>query len=203
MQLDRALALMVPGLVVLATSRVTRGDCIGPPANCLPALSEHGSIAGVSVAPPLPTPKAKVPDGGAESGAAVESAAAIEADDDLERGLSAYDPHDTLFSSALAARVASLGGCRVEVARARRVRPADLAAETAHLRLWVASDGRVVDSLVATEGGIGTAFLDCVKREVQGWRLVPPQSGKGAYVDVNADIPAVGSAKIGPRRAPP
>lgn len=67
------------------------------------------------------------------------------------------------------------------VARARRIKPT----ETAHLRLWVAPDGRVTDSLVATEGAIGSAFLDCLKREVQGWQLLPPQTGKGAYADVH------------------
>lgn len=202
--MKRALVLVLPGLVFLLPARAAASDCGGPSTACLPGLSEHGSIGGVSVPPPFPTAKGSVPEGAGDTSQPLSAAGDVNhGDEDVLRGFPPLDPQDGPFAASLADRTASLDDCRIEVARTRQMRPAALGDEAAHLQLWVAPDGRVVDSLVSTQGTLGAPFADCVKREVSGWRLAPPRGGKGAYVDFAAEIPARGPARVsGPRPAP-
>lgn len=203
--MKRALVWVIPGLVLFVPSRPAAADCAGGAQACLPELSEHGSIAGVSVSAPLPTETGNLP-----PGASGDTSKPLSAEGDVDhrdeetlRGFPPADPADAAFSASLSRRVGSLEDCRMEVARTRQVRPTDLGDEAARLQLWVAPDGRVVDSLVATDGTLGPRFADCVKREVQGWRLMAPRGGKGAYADVAVQVPAKGGAHVsGPPPAP-
>jgi hypothetical protein len=110
----------------------------------------------------------------------------------------AFDGRDVVLSSELAHKTAALATCRIDAARVRTVRPADLPDEAIHLRLWIAPDGRVTDSRVSATGAIGLDFLGCVKRQVREWWLLPPTGGKGAFIDVEVKLPARGQPRVLP-----
>lgn len=195
--------LVMSGLILLSApegaareeSRCERGA-----VPCLPTLGEHGPVADVPLAVPQADPVGEdVPSPSDSRDLAPKTPFAI---DGPNEELPLFDPSDALLSSSLDVKAASLGSCRVDVARARGVRPSDLPDETAHLRLWVARDGRVTDSLVSVRGAIGLDFLDCVKRQVREWWLLPPEGGKGAFVDVDVSIPSSGRPEVRPATPP-
>jgi hypothetical protein len=116
--------------------------------------------------------------------------------------LPAFDGTDVVLASDLAAKTATLSDCRVDAARVRSLPPFALPDETVHVRLWIGRDGRVTDSRVAATGAIGLDFLGCLKRQVRQWWLLPPAGGKGAFVDLEVELPARGEPRMRPLLKP-
>ena len=194
--------LVASGLILSASGGAAREQprCERGAVPCLPALEEHGPVADVPLpAPPSDAVTQDVPSLSPSRDLAPKTPLAV---DEPKEELPVFDPSDAFLSSSLDVKAASLGTCRVEVARARAVRPTDLPDETVHLRLWVARDGRVTDSLVSVTGAIGPDFRDCVKRQVHDWWLLPPEGGRGAFVDVNVSIPSRGRPEVLPSTPP-
>ena len=178
---------------VLASDR-TCGPAAVP---CLPTVTEHGPVADVSVPPP-PMVEPSGPVRATDFPGRDLAPTAVQPLDARRDILPSFDGTDVVLSSELVQKTAGLANCRLDAARVRAVRPADLPEEAIHLRLWIAPDGRVTDSRVSTTGAIGLDFLGCLKRQVREWWLLPPTGGKGAFVDVEVKLPARGQPRLRP-----
>jgi hypothetical protein len=201
MDLQRQTSIVGAILVLACEGSATgKSDPCQPEAvMCLPPLGEHGAVAN---APPVPPPKKvrsprRIP--ARWSRDLAPRAASRHAP--TVRLFVPFDPKDAPFAGAIDAQSAALADCRIELARARQVVPGRLPDDEAHVRLWVARDGRVVDSLVSTTGTLGSELRDCVKRRVQAWSLPPPEGGRDVLVDVSVRLPARGRPTVRP--APP
>jgi hypothetical protein len=190
---SRYVGIVAAGLVVLAASRAAGAECRVARPDCVPGVQEHGPIADVPLDPPgVPAPVDVISGGESPALSPLTPVETADRADDVRRGLPDFDPRDTLFVSSLNEKVDTLRSCRVEAARARQLRPGELPEDTVHLRLWVSFDGKVSDSAISATGALGPSFLDCAKRTVRGWWLIPPEGGTGAFVDVDVDFPTVG-----------
>lgn len=74
-------------------------------------------------------------------------------------------------------RLALLNGCRVEVARQKRVPAGSVRASKVILRWTVTANGQVSDTEVVALSPIDGQVTDCVKREMSVWSFTPPTGG--------------------------
>ena len=82
-----------------------------------------------------------------------------------------------LLDRDITAKFASLGHCRTDVARRKRVPPARIAADTLTLRWTIGGKGQVAAMDVVGSTPVDADVLDCVKRDTNGWLFTPPVGG--------------------------
>jgi len=82
-----------------------------------------------------------------------------------------------LLDRQITARLESLEHCRVDVARRRRVPPAQILPGTLTLRWTILGGGEVSAVDVMGSTPVDLAVLDCIKRDATGWRFVAPVGG--------------------------
>jgi hypothetical protein len=82
-----------------------------------------------------------------------------------------------LLDQEIDARFASLDHCRVDVARRKRVSPAQIAADTLTLRWTILGKGQVAAMDVVGSTPVDPEVMDCIKREGSSWRFTAPFGG--------------------------
>lgn len=106
------------------------------------------------------------PDGGAATSARDPASALARISDDADsRTATASEPGDT----ELASTDAAVAGCRVEIARRRRVPPAKVAAGTVVLRFTIERSGRVREAEALSAAGTDLEVAACAKRVLSEW----------------------------------
>jgi hypothetical protein len=70
-----------------------------------------------------------------------------------------------------------VGACRIEVARAKQVTPAQVVADRLLLRWIIESDGAAGPTDVVAVAPVDLAIMDCAKRVLSQWRFTPPRGG--------------------------
>jgi hypothetical protein len=82
-----------------------------------------------------------------------------------------------LLDREVTAKFASLNHCRTDVARRKRVPPAQITVDTLTLRWTIAGKGQVAAMDVVGSRPVDADVLDCIKRDANGWLFTPPVGG--------------------------
>lgn len=82
-----------------------------------------------------------------------------------------------LLSQEMSAKLAKLEDCRIEVARARQVPPAQVAAEPLKLRWTIQPSGETRVNDVALTGPTDPDVVSCARSTMSQWRFTPPRGG--------------------------
>ena len=75
------------------------------------------------------------------------------------------------------ARFAALENCRVDVARARRIMPAEITANTLTLRWTIERGGQTAATAVVATTPVDLEVMSCVKAAMSRWRFTSPRGG--------------------------
>lgn len=81
------------------------------------------------------------------------------------------------LASEIAERFQPLAGCRIDVARRRRVSIGAIAADRLTLRWTITERGQVASPEAVGTTAVDDAVLDCVKREMKAWTFSSPSGG--------------------------
>jgi hypothetical protein len=81
------------------------------------------------------------------------------------------------LASEIAERFEPLQGCRIDVARRRRVPIRDVEADRLTLRWTITDKGQVTSAEAVGTTAIDALVLDCVKREMKTWTFSRPSGG--------------------------
>lgn len=142
-----------------------------------PSLHETGRVGvipGASAPPEALTPSA-IPWAG-ESEKSVEPVAAGFAKAPPPRPpVGTIDP--MLLNQEMAANLAKVEDCRIEVARARQVPPAQVAAEPLLLRWTIQPTGETQPADVQATGTTDQDLVSCARLTMSQWRFTPPRGG--------------------------
>ena len=103
------------------------------------------------------------------------------------------------LASEIAKRFEGLEGCRMDVARRRRVSLGDIEADRLTLRWTITRTGQVTAAEVVGTTAVDAAVLDCVKREMRAWAFSPPSGGPLPVERVFSFRPAQPPRGLGPR----
>ena len=82
-----------------------------------------------------------------------------------------------LLDRDITAQFASLGHCRTDAARRKRVPPVLIAADTLTLRWTIAGKGQVAAMDVVGSTPVEAGVFDCIKRDTNGWLFMTPAGG--------------------------
>jgi hypothetical protein len=74
-------------------------------------------------------------------------------------------------------RFAQIANCRVEVARAKQVTPAQVVADKLLLRWIIEPDGTTGSTDVVATAPADLGIMDCAKRVMSQWKFTPPRGG--------------------------
>jgi hypothetical protein len=142
-----------------------------------PSLRETGRVGGARVAPqPAPQALGAAPDGAVSRERSIERvAAARQSGDEAAAPAGVIDP--LVLEDELHDRLAAIDGCRIEVARRRRVPPAEVLADLLTLRFTIRPGGDVSGIEVVAETATDPALLACVKLAMSSWWFTPPHGG--------------------------
>jgi hypothetical protein len=175
--------VLLTGVCVAAMAGVAAAEERGPdplsPAELLngPSLHETGRIARTPVVTPLPAAAGSVPvrpDTGDKGERSIQEAAAKVA-------VPRPPPHGTINPGALDTEVgeyfARLDDCRIDVARRRKVAPADVPADALTLRWTIRRNGTVGATEVVAVSPTDLDVVDCVKAEMSTWTFSRPHGG--------------------------
>jgi hypothetical protein len=77
----------------------------------------------------------------------------------------------------IAQRFADIAGCRVEVARAKQVKPAEIVADKLLLRWIIEPDGSIGSTDVVAIMPVDLGIMDCAKRVMSQWKFTRPRGG--------------------------
>jgi len=80
----------------------------------------------------------------------------------------------------IADRFAEIGGCRVEVARAKQVKPPEIVADRLLLRWTILPDGSTGSTDVVAIAPVDMGVMDCAKRTMSQWTFSRPRGGSMA-----------------------
>ena len=138
-----------------------------------PSLHETGRIA---VSPVMPT-------------SAIETAGDTPVspkEKSIARAASTIDvvpvrPHGVIDQRVLDREVADhftdIGGCRVEVARAKQIKPPQVVADQILLRWTIEPDGSIGATEIVAIAPVDLAIMDCAKRVMSQWTFSRPRGG--------------------------
>jgi len=142
-----------------------------------PSLRETGRVGvipGASAPPEALTPSATTWAGDSEK--SVEPVAAGFAKAPPPRPpVGTIDP--LLLNQEMAANLAKVEDCRIEVARARQVPPAQVAAEPLLLRWTIQPTGETRTADVQSTGTTDQDLVSCARSTMSQWRFSPPRGG--------------------------
>jgi len=82
-----------------------------------------------------------------------------------------------LLDREVAAHFADVAGCRVEVARAKQLKPAEIVADTLLLRWIIERDGSIGSTDVVAIQPVDLDVMDCAKRVMSQWTFTRPRGG--------------------------
>jgi hypothetical protein len=82
-----------------------------------------------------------------------------------------------VLDQQIEARFAPLEDCRVDVARAKRVKPAQIIATTLTLRWTIQPGGVTADTLVVASSPVDLDVMSCVKSAMSRWKFIAPRGG--------------------------
>jgi len=74
-------------------------------------------------------------------------------------------------------RFAQIAGCRVEVARAKQVKPPEVVADQILLRWTIEPDGSTASTEVVALSPVDLGVMDCAKRVMSQWKFTRPRGG--------------------------
>jgi hypothetical protein len=77
----------------------------------------------------------------------------------------------------IAEHFAEIGGCRIEVARAKQVTPSQVVADRLLLRWIIEPDGTIGPTDVVAVAPVDLAVMDCAKRAMSQWKFTAPRGG--------------------------
>jgi len=77
----------------------------------------------------------------------------------------------------IADRFAEIGGCRVEVARTKQVKPPEIVADRLLLRWTILPDGSTGSTDVVAIAPVDLSIMDCAKRVMSQWTFSRPRGG--------------------------
>jgi len=77
----------------------------------------------------------------------------------------------------IAAHFADIAGCRVEVARSKQLKPADIVADKLLLRWIIEPDGSTGSTDVVAILPVDLGIMDCAKRVMSQWTFTRPRGG--------------------------
>ena len=82
-----------------------------------------------------------------------------------------------LLNREMAANLARIEDCRIEVARNRQVPPGQVPADTLLLRWTIKPSGDVASSDVVATKPTDIDVMTCAKSTMSQWRFTPPRGG--------------------------
>jgi len=82
-----------------------------------------------------------------------------------------------LASSTVRSKFASVDHCRTDVARRKRLAPAQVTVDTLTLRWTILGRGQVAAMEVIGSTPVDADVLDCIKRDANGWLFTTPVGG--------------------------
>jgi hypothetical protein len=82
-----------------------------------------------------------------------------------------------LLDREITAKFNSVGHCRIDVARRKRLAPAQIAVDSLTLRWTIAGKGEVAAMEVIGSTPVDPDVLDCIKRDANSWRFTAPLGG--------------------------
>ena len=85
-----------------------------------------------------------------------------------------------LLDREVAAHFADIAGCRVEVARAKQLKPAEIVADKLLLRWIIEPDGSTGSTDVVAIQPVDLGVMDCAKRVMSQWMFTRPRGGSMA-----------------------
>jgi hypothetical protein len=163
-----------------ASARVVRADGL---AGLDAKLRDTGRVGTLS--PPALRPiQAATPDAGADDRARDPRRARdrIEADDTAADGATDAAHPTGIAEEELQRTEGAVAGCRIEVARRRRVAPSKVAAGTVRLRFTIEGSGRVREAEALSTVQTDLEVAACAKRVLSEWRF--PKQARAAEVVV-------------------
>jgi hypothetical protein len=83
------------------------------------------------------------------------------------------------------ARFAALENCRVDVARNKRLAPAEVVGSTLTLRWTIVPGGETASTVVVATSPVDLELMDCVKAAMSRWHFTSPRGGP---VDVEREF---------------
>ena len=90
-------------------------------------------------------------------------------------------PHGVIDQRVLDREVADhfadIGGCRVEVARAKQIKPPQVVADQILLRWTIEPDGSIGATEIVAIAPVDLAIMDCAKRVMSQWTFSRPRGG--------------------------
>jgi len=137
-----------------------------------PSLRETGRIA------VAPTPMSTTIEGGEGTKSPTEKS--------ITRAASTIDPtpfrpkgviDQRVLDREIADHFADIGTCRVEVARAKQVKPPQIVAEQLLLRWTILPDGSTAATDVVAIAPVDLSIMDCAKRVMSQWTFSRPRGG--------------------------
>jgi hypothetical protein len=139
-----------------------------------PSLRETGRIA-VS---PVPMPSAGIENAADTQQVSTEKSitrAASTIDVGPIRRQGAIDQR--VLDREVAARFADIGSCRVDVARAKQIKPPQVVADQILLRWTIDTDGSVSATEIVAIAPVDLGIMDCAKRAMSQWTFSRPRGG--------------------------
>jgi hypothetical protein len=85
-----------------------------------------------------------------------------------------------LLDQELQARLSMARSCRVDVARHKRVAPAQVLAKALELRWIILPSGTVAGTQVVATAPVDPEVMSCVKLRMASWTFTRPQGGRMA-----------------------
>lgn len=152
----------------------TPGDALSPDRLMAgPSIHETGRIA---VSPtPMPTTAIETEDTPKSPNEKSISRAASSLSVAATRPHGNIDPR--VLDREVSDRFAQIAGCRVEVARAKQVKPPEVVADQLLLRWTIEPDGSTTATDVVAIAPVDLGVMDCAKRVMSQWKFTRPRGG--------------------------
>ena len=179
--------VLIVGLVTPARAVKAEPAAVGTPAtdplsptNLIagPSLYETGKLGAMpeSAPNPAPTPIPSELQWAGNSEKSIKAVAADIADAPPPRPPEGIiDP--ARLSEEIAANLETVGNCRVDVARAKRVPPSRVLADELLLRWTIEPSGQTGSTEVVATTQVDLDLMDCVKAAMSRWSFTRPRGG--------------------------
>jgi hypothetical protein len=150
------------------------GDALSPDRLMAgPSLRETGRVA---VSPTMPTSAIETEDTPkSPNEKSIQRAASSLATAAPMRPHGVIDPR--ILDREVTDHFTQIAGCRVEVARAKQVKPPDVIADQLLLRWTIEPDGSTAATDVVAIAPVDLGVMDCAKRVMSQWRFTRPRGG--------------------------
>ena len=138
-----------------------------------PSLRETGRIAVSPVMPTTAIENSLDTPGVSKEKSITPAASSIAVAPSRPHGV--MDPR--VLDREIGERFADIAGCRVEVARAKQVKPPEIVADQILLRWTIDTDGSISATEVVAIAPVDMGVMDCAKRTMSQWTFSRPRGG--------------------------